>query len=142
MDLQRGSKYDYVDNCYFSVAQVAVKLYALKNKVRIMDMDKGKVLLFVNMTMDEEQQDESKSLLTNLNRILQKYNTPGASQFAVYTQFTHDVQGGEMLLNKDIATQLIKRGMLTPTLQPNSIRFLEKVSKIRNQSTQSVRFLE
>lgn len=130
MDLNRGSQHDYVDNQYFSVSQVFVKLYALKNKVRIMDVDKGKVLLFVNMTMEQEKQEETKSILRDMNRILSKYNQPGASQLAVYAQFTHDVQGGESLLNKEIAQQLIKQGLLTQTLQQNSIRFLEKVSVI------------
>ena len=116
MDLQRGSTHDYVDNQYFSVSQVFVKLYALKNKVRIMDIDKGKVLLFVNMTMEQERQEETKSMLTDINRILNKYNQPGASQLAVYAQFTHDVQGGESLLNKEIAQNLIKRGLLTQSL--------------------------
>ena len=74
MDLNRGSQHDYVDNQYFSVSQVFVKLYALKNKVRVMDVDKGKVLLFVNMTMEQERQEETKSILRDMNRILSKYN--------------------------------------------------------------------
>ena len=74
MDLSRGSQHDYVDNQYFSVSQVLVKLYALKNKVRIMDIDKGKVLLFVNMTMEKERQEETKSMMRDMNRILSKYN--------------------------------------------------------------------
>ena len=92
-----------------------------------MDVDKGKVLLFVNMTMDQDKQEETRTLLSTLNRVLGKYNSPGASQFAVYAQYTNDIQGGEMLLNKDIAQQLIKRGMLSQTLESNNIRFLEKV---------------
>ena len=74
MDLNKGSKHDYVDNQFFSVYQVAVKLYALKNPLKIMDMDKGKVLLFVNMTLEEDKAVETHSLLTNINRVLQKYN--------------------------------------------------------------------
>ena len=137
MDLAKGSTHDYVDNQYFSVQQIAVKLFALKNPVRIMDIDKGKVLLFVNMTLDEHQSAETKSMLNDMQRVLKKFNgdsgikTPSAtaaSQFAVYAQFTTDVEGGEARLNKDIASELIKRGMLTQTLQPQSIRFLEKVS--------------
>ena len=101
-----------------------------------MDIDKGKVLLFVNMTLDEHQSAETKSMLNDMQRVLKKFNgdsgisTPSAtaaSQFAVYAQFTTDVEGGEARLNKDIASELIKRGMLTQTLQPQSIRFLEKV---------------
>ena len=56
-----------------------VKLYALKNKVKIQDIDKGKVLLFVNMTMENERSEETKSMLTDMNRILNKYNSPGAA---------------------------------------------------------------
>ena len=129
MDLNLGAGRDYVDNQYFSVQQVAVKLYALKNKVKIMDIDKGKVLLFVNVTMEQEHEEETKSMFSNLNRILLKYNQPGQSQLAVYAQYTHDVRGGESLLNKEIAQRLIKQGMLTQNLLPNSIRFLEKVSE-------------
>ena len=57
--VMRSSSYDYVDNKYFSVQQVAVKLYALKNKIKILDLDKGKVLLFVNMTMEQDRQEET-----------------------------------------------------------------------------------
>ena len=59
-DLWRQSTHDYVDNQYFSVQQVAVKLFALKNPVRVMDVDKGKVLLFVNLTMEEHRSEETK----------------------------------------------------------------------------------
>ena len=81
-----------------------------------MDIDKGKVLLFVNMTLDEHQSAETKSMLNDMQRVLMKYNgssSTAASQFAVYAQFTTDVEGGEARLNKDIASELIKRGMLT-----------------------------
>ncbi len=68
-------------------------------------------------------------MFRDLNRILKKYNPePTSPQFAVYAQFTHDVQGGETRLNRDIASELIKRGLLTQQLEYNSIRFLEKVS--------------
>ena len=43
MDLAKGSGHDYVDNKYHSVSEVAVKLFAFKNKLRIMDLDRGKV---------------------------------------------------------------------------------------------------
>ena len=78
-DLIKGSTHDYVDNKYFSVQQIAVKLYALKNPVKIMDLDKGKVLLFVNTTMEEEKKEETKTLMKDLNRILAKYNPPGVN---------------------------------------------------------------
>ena len=52
MDLQRSGNHDYVDNKYFSVQEVSVKLFALKNRLRILDLDKGKVTLFVNMTLE------------------------------------------------------------------------------------------
>ena len=84
----------------------------LKNKIKIMDLDKGKVVLFVNVTMEQEQQEETKSMYSNLNRILMKYNQPGANQFAVYAQYTHDVGGGESLFNKEIAQQLVQQGLL------------------------------
>ena len=103
-----------------------------------MDLDKGKVLLFVNMTLEEEKAVETHSLLTNLNRILQRFNVgPSAGQFAVYAQFTHDVEGGETKLNKDIALELIKRGFLKQTFEPNNnnIRFLEKVRIDLNSNT-------
>ena len=74
MDLAKGSSHDYVDNQYFSVSQIAVKLFALKNPVRIMDIDKGKVLLFVNMTLDEHQSAETKSMLNDMQRVLKKFN--------------------------------------------------------------------
>lgn len=62
-----------------------------------------------------------------MDRILKKYNTEvDKGQFAVYAQFTHDVQGGESLLNRDIASELIKRGLLQPKLVDTSIRFIEK----------------
>jgi len=74
MDLSKGSAHDYVDNSYFSIQQIQVKLFALRNSVKIMDLDKGKVTLFVNMTLEKEKEDETKSLLSDLNRILKKYN--------------------------------------------------------------------
>lgn len=71
-------------------------------------------------------------MFSDLNRILKKYNPvgAGAGQFAVYAQYTHDVEGGESRLNKNIASDLIKRGLLTQEMQPSSIRFLEKVSLV------------
>ena len=44
-----------------------------------MELDKGKVLLFVNTTMEEEKKEETKTLMKDLNRILAKYNPPGVS---------------------------------------------------------------
>ena len=80
------------------------------------------------MTLDRDQQDETNSMLSNFNRMLKKFNSAGGQgQLAVYAQFTHDVQGGDSLYNRDIAKELIKRGLLTQTIEPNSIRFLEKV---------------
>ena len=35
--------------------------------------------------------------------------------------------GGDSLYNRDIAKELIKKGLLTQTIEQNSIRFLEKV---------------
>ena len=109
--------------------QVAVKLFALKNRVRIMDLDRGKVALFVNMTLEENHREETKQTIADLTRILKKFNpNPERGDLAVYAQFTTDVQGGETLYNKEIAAELIKRGLMTPQLHNNSIRFLEKVS--------------
>ena len=88
------------------------------------------MLLFVNMTLDDKNADETRAMLTDVQRVLKKFNpgVPAAGQFAVYAQFTHDVEGGESRLNKNIATELIKRGLLTQKLEPCSIRFMEKVS--------------
>ena len=105
MDLTKMSGHDYVDNKYFSVQEVYVKLFAYKNRLRIMDLDRGKVLLFVNMTLEKEKEQETSAMLADMQRILNKYSANGetAGKFAVYAQFTHDVEGGESLLNKDIA---------------------------------------
>ena len=46
----------------------------------------------------------------------------------MYAQLTHDVQGGEMRSNKELAMELIKRGLLNKRVMPHDIRFLEKVS--------------
>ena len=54
MDLMRGGTHDYVDNPFWSVLQIKVKQMAYKNPVAIMDQDIGKVLLFVNMTLEEQ----------------------------------------------------------------------------------------
>lgn len=48
MDLAKGAKHDYVDNKYFSVQEVYTKLFALKNKIKIMDLDQGKVRMTLN----------------------------------------------------------------------------------------------
>lgn len=128
MDLQRSGNHDYVDNKFFSVQEVSVKLFALKNKLRILDLDKGKVTLFVNMTLEQGRSEETKGMLADMNRVLKKYNPEkGPGQFAIYAQFTNDVDGGESRYNKDIASELIKRGLMTPKLESNSIRFMEKV---------------
>ena len=61
------------------------------------------------MTLEKDKEAETRSALKDMHRILKKFNPvskPG--QFAIYTQFTHDVQGGESKLNRDIATELIK----------------------------------
>ena len=60
MDLQRGGQHDYVDNKYFSVQEVTVKLFALKNRLRILDLDKSKVTLFVNMTLEDNKDEQTK----------------------------------------------------------------------------------
>ena len=44
-----------------------------------MDLDKGKVTLFVNMTLEKDRDYETKGLLSDLNRILKKYNPQPAS---------------------------------------------------------------
>ena len=116
MDLHRMSTFDYVDNKFFSVQEVYVKLFALKNKLRILDLDKGKVTLFVNMTFEENKSDETKRTIADMNRILKRFNPAdkGPPQFAIYAQFTNDVDGGETRYNRDIAAELIKRGHMTP----------------------------
>ena len=98
-----------------------------------MDLDKGKVVLVVNMTLEDHKAEETSQLLGDIQRCLTKFNPEkGPGQFAAYAQFTSDVQGGEtkFTYNKDIATELIKRGLLTPTLTNTSIRFVEKVSTL------------
>ena len=52
-DLFRKSNYDFVDNPYWTAMQIKVKQYAFEKQLRVMDLDKGKVLLFVNTTMQE-----------------------------------------------------------------------------------------
>ena len=86
--------------------------------------------------MEDSHKEETAQALRDLQRILNTHDS-GAhkNQFGVYAQFTHDVQGGESLLNKDIARELIKKGLLTPQVGPQSIRFLQKVSKSWPQLT-------
>ena len=74
MDLSRSATFDYVDNKFFSVQEVQVKLFALKNKLRIKDLDKGKVTLFVNMTMEDNKSEETKQTISDLNRVLKRFN--------------------------------------------------------------------
>ena len=79
------------------------------------------------MTLEKDTEDETNAMLSNCNRILKKFNADGGNgQFAVYAQFSNDIQGGDSLFNRDIASELIKRGLLTQKLEPTSIRFLEK----------------
>ena len=71
------------------------------------------VLLFVNMTLEEDKASETKQVLSDMQRMLTRFSADQKSgQFAVYAQFTHDVEGGETRLNRDIATELIKKGLL------------------------------
>ena len=135
MDLNKGSYYDYVDNPFWSVMQVKVKQFAFKNPNTIVDQDKAKVILFCNMTLDSKYRQETEEQLNNLQRISDKYSVSEAKkeQFAVYSQFTDDLQGGEDLNNMEIAKELIRMGYLKKEVKPNSIRFLEKVSNFNNQ---------
>ena len=133
LDIYDSGSYDYVDNQYWSVFQVKVKNFAFAKPYHIADLDKGKVLLFVNMNIEDMGQAQSQSdfELKNLQRILNKYasvdDTHKNGQFGVYAQFSYDVAGGDSMTNKHIARSLIDKGFLHKDVTPQSIRFLEKV---------------
>ena len=58
-----------------------------------MDQDVGKVLLFVNMTLEENEKMQTDEELQQLQRLLLKYQAPEEKnpQLAIYGQFTYDV---------------------------------------------------
>ena len=56
-DLPFGQKIDYVDNPFWSAMQIKAKLFQNKEAAPIMDTDYGRVLLFVNLTMDPDNRD-------------------------------------------------------------------------------------
>ena len=67
------------------------------------------------MTFEEAKSEETKQTLADLNRILKRFNPESkAGEIAVYAQFTNDVDGGETRYNRDIASELIKNGLMTP----------------------------
>mmetsp|Transcript_3496 Transcript_3496/g.4654 ORF Transcript_3496/g.4654 Transcript_3496/m.4654 type:complete len:125 (+) Transcript_3496:219-593(+) len=79
------------------------------------------------MTLEPSKSEETKQVLSDMDRILKKFNPEkGPGQFAVYAQFTNDVDGGESRYNRDIASELIKKGLMTPQIDSRSIRFIEK----------------
>ena len=80
MDLMRGSTHDYVDNPYWSVLQIKVKQMAYKDPVCIMDKDIGKVLLFVNMTLEDNMKMHTDEQLQDLQRVLKKYQGPNEKE--------------------------------------------------------------
>ena len=94
-----------------------------------MDEDFGKVLLIVNLTMDDR--DQTIKNIKQLKRLANKYNSGGEEDqgLAAYGQFTYDVQGGDDMTNKKIAQELVKMKLITPEpLTATTLRFLEKVS--------------
>ena len=122
MDLTRGTSHDYVDNPYWSIFEIKVKQMAQKQPFKLMDKDLGKVsscqdskdfqvVLVVNLTLEESQKEETEAQLTDLQRILKKYQGPDEKkkQLAVYGQFSYDVLGGESMTNRELAQNLIKR---------------------------------
>ena len=64
--------------------------------VLIGDTDHGKVCLLVNLTLE----DKGKKEFERMKYLSKKY---GEKDFAVYGQFTYDVQSGEKMSNKEIA---------------------------------------
>jgi hypothetical protein len=116
--------FDHVDNPYFSAMQIKVKRLGTSEEAPIKDTDSGKVILIATLTLDEKMQRETEAQLKDLTRVAEKY----ANDLAVYSQFTFDVCGGESMTNRQIALWLRDKNLLTPTLLPSQIRFLEKVS--------------
>ena len=65
-DMFRGSGYDYVDAHYWSVQQIMLKHYAFGKPLKVMDLDKGKVTLFVNMTLENSNKEETDQQMRDL----------------------------------------------------------------------------
>ena len=130
-DLTRSS-HDYVDNPFWSVFQIKVKQFQNKFAAPIGEKDEGKVLLFVNLTMDSSMREETNREIKELRRVAKKYGGDGETRdFGVYAQFSYDVRGGDDKTNKQIAQELIKMNLITKdSIAGNSIRFLEKVSSL------------
>ena len=83
-----------------------------------MEQDLGKVLLFINLTMDPSMREQTLKEVKELQRMSKKFNTKDENDpvakpcFGVYGQFTFDVQGGDDLTNKNIAKELMKLNLL------------------------------
>ncbi len=66
---------------------------------------------------------ETSKELARLRALSERYS----EGFAVYGTFTHDVQGGDDLSNKDIARLLSTWGYMTSENIANNIRFIAKM---------------
>ena len=49
-----------------------------------MEQDLGKVLLFVNLTMDPQMREQTLKQLSDIQRVSDKYNAGGEPCFAAY----------------------------------------------------------
>lgn len=129
MDLFRQGSTDFVDNPYWSAMQIQVKRLTQQEAEPLGDTDLGKVLLIAHMTLDKRESERSEHQLSEMRRLAEKYK----NDLAVYNQFAYDVQGGEEMTNRQIATHLIQKAMLTQVLKPGQIRFLEKVRSRKDE---------
>lgn len=71
--------------------------------------------------------------------LAQKYQPDG---FAVYGTFTYDVQGGDDLSSKDIASVLQKWGYITPENLHLNVKFLSKMDVNGKEMHNLYRFLK
>ena len=72
-DLFKQNSHDYVDNPYWSAMQIKVRRFGTKDAQTIGSIDKGKVLLFCNLTCDHSMEEETKKQLAELRRVAEKY---------------------------------------------------------------------
>ncbi|CDW77892.1 glutathione peroxidase [Stylonychia lemnae] len=130
--------HDYVDNPFWSVMQIKVKFLDEEKARSVGEIDKGKVILFTNLSIEESQKEEITEQLRKLKLLTDKYGERG---FCVYGALPNDVAGGNPLRNKEIANTLKIWGYFNPALTNSNLKFLQKFDVNGNEADNLFKFL-